>query len=78
MRVLLVEDDGMIGAAVSEALKDAAYAVDWVRDGELAADAVRSETYDIALLDLGLPALDGLVLPARPQDQIAHHCDNLH
>jgi two-component system, OmpR family, response regulator len=60
MRVLLVEDDRMIGAAVSEALKDAAYAVDWVRDGEMAAEAVRSENYDIALLDLGLPALDGL------------------
>ncbi|WP_316183059.1 response regulator transcription factor [Bradyrhizobium sp. SZCCHNRI1009] len=60
MRVLLVEDDAMIGAAVSQALKDAAYAVDWVRDGELAIDAVRSETYDIALLDLGLPEIDGL------------------
>ncbi|MGJ4954348.1 response regulator transcription factor [Bradyrhizobium sp. HKCCYLRH2015] len=60
MRVLLVEDDAMIGAAVSQALKDAAYAVDWVRDGELAIDAVRSEAYDIALLDLGLPEIDGL------------------
>jgi hypothetical protein len=55
MRVLLVEDDRMIGAAVVEALKDAAYAVDWVRDGELAMEAIRSETYEIALLDLGLP-----------------------
>jgi two-component system OmpR family response regulator len=60
MRVLLVEDDAMIGAAVSQALKDAAYAVDWVREGGLAIDAVRSETYDIALLDLGLPKIDGL------------------
>jgi two-component system, OmpR family, response regulator len=60
MRVLLVEDDKMIGAAVLEALKDAAYAVDWVRDGNLALEAVRGETYDIALLDLGLPAIDGL------------------
>jgi two-component system OmpR family response regulator len=60
MRVLLIEDDGMIGAAVSEALKDAAYAVDWVRDGDMATEAVRSEIYDIALLDLGLPVLDGL------------------
>jgi two-component system OmpR family response regulator len=60
MRVLLVEDDAMIGAAVSQALKDAAYAVDWVREGGLAIDAVRSETYDIALLDLGLPEIDGL------------------
>lgn len=60
MRVLLVEDDKMIGAAVAEALKDSAYAVDWVRDGVLAIEAVRSETYDIALLDLGLPMMDGL------------------
>ena len=50
----------MIGAAVAEALKDSAYAVDWVRDGVLAIEAVRSETYDIALLDLGLPMTDGL------------------
>ncbi|MCC8963431.1 response regulator transcription factor [Bradyrhizobium sp. Pear76] len=60
MRVLLVEDDRMIGAAVVEALRDAAYAVDWVRDGDLAIEASRSETYDIALLDLGLPLTDGL------------------
>jgi two-component system OmpR family response regulator len=60
MRVLLVEDDKMIGAAVAEALKDSAYAVDWVPDGVLAIEAVRSETYDIALLDLGLPMMDGL------------------
>ncbi len=50
----------MIGAAVVEALRDAAYAVDWVRDGDLAVEASRSETYDIALLDLGLPVTDGL------------------
>lgn len=60
MRVLLAEDDKMIGAAVVEALKDAAYAVDWVRDGGLALEATRSETYDLALLDLGLPEVDGL------------------
>ena len=45
---------------MAEALKDSAYAVDWVRDGVLAIEAVRSETYDIALLDLGLPMMDGL------------------
>ncbi|WP_461317837.1 response regulator transcription factor [Bradyrhizobium embrapense] len=59
MRVLVVEDDRM-RAAVVEALRDAAYAVDWVRDGDLAIEASRSETYDIALLDLGLPSTDGL------------------
>lgn len=60
MRVLLVEDDRMIGAAVAQALKDAAYAVDWVTDGEGAIDAARHETYDLALLDLGLPPPDGM------------------
>jgi two-component system OmpR family response regulator len=60
MRVLLVEDDRMIGAAVVEALKDAAYATDWVQDGEVAMEAIRGETYEIALLDLGLPLVDGL------------------
>jgi two-component system, OmpR family, response regulator len=59
MRVLLVEDDRMIGAAVEQALKDAAYAVDWVTDGEAAIQAAQTETYELALLDLGLPAADG-------------------
>ena len=59
MRVLLVEDDRMIGAAVQQALKDAAYAVDWVRDGETAIHVAESEAYELALLDLGLPKADG-------------------
>lgn len=59
MRVLLVEDDRMIGAAVEQALKDAAYAVDWVADGETAVQAAEAETYEVALLDLGLPGTDG-------------------
>src|SRR5260370_25102938 len=58
MRVLLVEDDRMIGAAVMQALKDAAYAVDWVTDGETALEAAEVETYDVALLDLVLPQTD--------------------
>jgi two-component system OmpR family response regulator len=59
MRVLLVEDDRMIGAAVEQGLKDAAYAVDWVTDGESAVQAAQIETYELALLDLGLPEIDG-------------------
>jgi two-component system, OmpR family, response regulator len=59
MRVLLIEDDKMIGAAVQQALRDAAYAVDWVMDGETAIQAVENEDYEVALLDLGLPAADG-------------------
>ena len=60
MRVLLVEDDTMIGEAVQAALKDAAYAVDWVRDGQTAPAALRTQAYDFVLLDLGLPGHDGL------------------
>jgi len=60
MRVLLVEDDRMIGQAVSHALKDAAYAVDWVTDGETAIASGAAETYDLVLLDLGIPRPDGL------------------
>jgi two-component system, OmpR family, response regulator len=59
MRVLLVEDDRMVGAAVAQALKDAAYAVDWVTDGQTAIEAAGVETYDVVLLDLGLPKTDG-------------------
>jgi two-component system OmpR family response regulator len=59
MRVLLVEDDRMVGAAVAQALKDAAYAVDWVIDGRTAIEAAEAENYDVALLDLGLPETDG-------------------
>lgn len=59
MRILLAEDDQMIGAAVVQALKDAAYAVDWAKDGLTAIDAAAAERYDMVLLDLGLPAPDG-------------------
>ena len=59
MRVLLIEDDRMIGSAVQQALRDAAYAVDWVTEGEAAVHAAESETYELVLLDLGLPKADG-------------------
>ncbi len=60
MRVLLIEDDRMIGAAVEQALRDAAYAIDWVRDGRAGSEAASHENYDMVLLDLGLPRRDGL------------------
>ena len=59
MRVLLVEDDRMIGEAVAQALKDASYAVDWVRDGQTALTTLETLPYGIVLLDLGLPMKDG-------------------
>ncbi len=60
MRILLVEDDKMIGEALCVALRDAAYAVDWVQDGEAALRAVGNEEHQAVLLDLGLPKRDGL------------------
>jgi two-component system OmpR family response regulator len=59
MRVLLVEDDSMIGEAIQDALKDAAYATDWVKNGLAALAALESQHYDLVLLDLGLPGKDG-------------------
>jgi two-component system, OmpR family, response regulator len=59
MRILLIEDDKMIGAGIEQALKDAAYAVDWVTSGEDALQAADSESYECVLLDLGLPKADG-------------------
>ena len=62
MRALLVEDDAMIGEAVLDALRAQHYAVDWVRDGALAEAALQDESYDIVVLDLGLPKRDGLAV----------------
>jgi two-component system OmpR family response regulator len=59
MRILLVEDDPMIGDAIQAALRDASYAVDWVKDGLTALAAVDTQHYDLMLLDLGLPGRDG-------------------
>ena len=60
MRVLVVEDDPMIGRAVVAGLHQQGYAVDWVRDGAEAELALGHAVYDVALLDLGLPRRDGL------------------
>jgi two-component system OmpR family response regulator len=65
MRVLLVEDDRMIGSALVQALKDAAYAVDWATDGEMALASLATQDYDLVVLDLGLPRTDGLEVLRR-------------
>lgn len=62
MRVLLVEDDRMIGDALRLALRHEGWAVDWVRDGEAARQTLATETFELVLLDLGLPGLDGLAV----------------
>ena len=60
MRLLLVEDDVMIGETVLDLLRAEHFAVDWVKDGSMADTALRSQRYDLVLLDLGLPQRDGL------------------
>ncbi|MES1979510.1 MAG: response regulator transcription factor [Pseudomonadota bacterium] len=60
MRLLLIEDDAMIGETVLNVLRREHYAVDWVRDGSMADQALRTAEYDLVLLDLGLPKRDGL------------------
>lgn len=60
MRLLLVEDDPMIGESAEEGLRSENYAVDWVRDGRSAELALANRVYDIVLLDLGLPRKQGL------------------
>ena len=59
MRILLVEDDPMIGDAIQGALTDASYAADWVKNGLKALSALETQRYDMVLLDLGLPGKDG-------------------
>lgn len=60
MRVLLVEDDDVLGDALNASLKNAGYVVDWAKDGKYADLALRDQVYDAAILDLGLPKIDGM------------------
>jgi two-component system OmpR family response regulator len=69
MRVLLIEDDPMIAAAVQVALRDAAYAVDLVRDGETADRVLRDGQHQVVLLDIGLPRRDGLSVLRRLRER---------
>jgi len=91
MRLLLVEDDAMIGESVLDLLRSEGYAVDWVRDGALALSVLQEQAYDLVLLDLGLPLCDGLtvlktlrsrgnttpVLVATARDAIAQRIEGL-
>lgn len=65
MRILLIEDDSMIGKSVQQGLSTAGFAVDWVTDGRAAELALGNGVYDLAVLDLGLPKKDGMAVLAR-------------
>ena len=60
MRLLLIEDDPMVGKAMRRGLLDAGFTVDWVRDGVTAAATLEQGVHDLAILDLGLPGRDGM------------------
>lgn len=62
MRLLLVEDDELLGDAVKTGLTQFGYIVDWLKDGEAARNAIFTESFDLIILDLGLPKLSGLSL----------------
>ncbi|KTD19494.1 response regulator [Legionella israelensis] len=62
MRLLLVEDDELLGDAVKTGLTQFGYVVDWLKDGEAARAALKTETFELIILDLGLPKLSGLNL----------------
>ena len=69
MRVLLVEDDEMIGRSLKQALEGAGWSADWVRDGELAQSALGDGGYTCVLLDLGLPRQDGTEVLRRARER---------
>lgn len=62
MRILLVEDDTLLGDGMQKSLGHLGFSVDWLRDGRQAVHALASETYAAVVLDLGLPQLDGLAV----------------
>ena len=72
MRILLVEDDPQIGAAIASALDDAGMAADWVTDGSTALASIDAGSFELILLDIGLPKKDGLsVLRSLRQKHIS-------
>ncbi len=91
MRILLVEDDPLLGAAVAQALRDDSHAVDWLKDGREASAALVRHVYRVVLLDLGLPQRDGLsvlrslraggdstpVLVMTARDELEHRVEGL-
>lgn len=62
MKLLLAEDDTMLGSGIERGLRLAGFTVDWVRNGLSAQTALRTQAYDLVLLDIGLPGKDGLEL----------------
>jgi CheY-like chemotaxis protein len=72
MRLLLVEDELVAGQLLAKGLRDSAYAVDVVADGQTAIARVGVNDYDLIILDLGLPDIDGIAVCQSLRDQDIH------
>lgn len=72
MRVLLIEDDATLGRALQEFLTGQGYAVDWLAEGHRALLAIKNYTYDLVVLDLNLPDMDGLDVLKAFRQQGSH------
>jgi len=69
MRILLVEDDPELGDGLTVGLRQAGFAVDWLRDGQAADLALQTENFDFVVLDLGLPRLSGMEVLNRARSR---------
>lgn len=69
MRILLVEDDPQLGDGLTVGLRQAGFAIDWVRDGQAADNALQTEIFDFVVLDLGLPRLSGMEVLRRARSR---------
>lgn len=65
MRLLIVEDDPALGEGICSGLRQEGYTTDWLQDGVSALHALQHESFDLVVLDLGLPRLDGLEVLRR-------------
>ena len=68
MRILLVEDDTLLGEGLYSGLNSESYSVDWVKNGETALSAIKSTEYDAVILDIGLPKMSGLEVLKQVRD----------
>ena len=69
MRILLVEDDLQLGDGLTIGLRQGGFAVDWLKDGHMADQALQSEAFDLVVLDLGLPRLSGMEVLSRARQR---------
>lgn len=69
MRILLVEDDGLLGDSVKDALSEEGYAVDWLTEGELVVSAVKAGAHDLVILDVRLPGKSGIAVLKDLRDE---------